>query len=186
MLAKKTLVLAATGLALTLGQNAMAQEKQDVTQEVSDIQPRDGWVVKRTDQDYETLVESVQQAAEDNDMGPVTEAGPTEAAADRDIKIPGNRVIGVFNNKFAVRILRASTAAMIEAPIIMYVTENEDGTASLSYKKPTYVYRPYMEEGGKDLEKAAEDLDDAFEEVAADALDQADDSHDSDDSEDES
>ncbi len=33
---------------------------------------------------------------------------------------------------FAVRAVRASTAAMIEAPIQFYVTENDDGTAALS------------------------------------------------------
>ena len=63
-------------------------------------------------------------------MGVVTQAGPTQAAASRGITIPGNRVIGVFNNDFAVNILALSTAAMIEAPIRFYVTEGADGTAT--------------------------------------------------------
>ena len=33
------------------------------------------------------------------------------------IEIPENRVVGVFNNDYAVRILDMSTAAMIEAPL---------------------------------------------------------------------
>lgn len=158
-------------MALTFGQAAMAKDMKDETQSVDDMKQRQGWVVKKSDMSYDELVEAVKKSAKDNDMGPVTEAGPTKAAADRDIKIPGNRVIGVFNNKYAVRILKASTAAMIEAPIIMYVTENKDDTATLSYKKPTHVYQPYMDEGGQELKNAAQDLNKEFAKVANDALD---------------
>lgn len=164
-----TWLLAST--ALVLSQGALAQDMKDETRAVDDMQERQGWVVKKSDMSYDELVDAVKQSAEDNEMGPVTEAGPTEAAADRDIKIPGNRVIGVFNNKYAVRILKASTAAMIEAPIIMYVTENKDDTATLSYKKPTHVYEPYMDEGGQELKEAAQDLNKEFAKVANDALD---------------
>jgi hypothetical protein len=46
----------------------------------------------------------------------VTQAGPTAAAKKRGITIPGNRVIGVFNNDLARNVLESSTAALIEAP----------------------------------------------------------------------
>ena len=39
-------------------------------------------------------------------------------------------------------VLVSFTAAMIEAPIRLYVTENLDGTATPSYKTPTTVYAP--------------------------------------------
>ncbi|MEO0991408.1 MAG: DUF302 domain-containing protein, partial [Pseudomonadota bacterium] len=100
----------------------------------------------------------------------VTQAGPTGAAKARGITIPGNRVIGLFNNVFAVRILDLSTAAMIEAPIRMYVTEDLDGTATLSWKTPSHVFAPYFAEGGADLVAAASELDSLFEAVAQDAL----------------
>jgi uncharacterized protein (DUF302 family) len=45
-------------------------------------------------------------------------------------------------------VLGASVAAGIEAPIRIYVTENQDGTATLSYKKPSAVFAPYADEGG--------------------------------------
>ncbi len=137
---------------------------------LADIAPRDGWVVKDTSKDYATLVSATVKAVKANKMGVVTQAGPTKAAASRGIVIPGNRVIGVFNNKFAVRILGLSTAAMIEAPIRMYVTENSDGTASLSYKTPSTVFAPYIDEAGDDLVAAASELDTIFLAIADSAV----------------
>lgn len=138
--------------------------------DIPTVKPRKGWVVHNSNKSYQALVDAVKTAAKHSELGVVTEAGPTRAAAKRGIKIPGNRVIGLFNNKYAVRILKDSTAAMIEAPIRMYVTEAPDGTATLSYKRPSYVYQPYMEEGGDDLKQAAAALDDDFAKIATAAL----------------
>lgn len=128
--------------------------------------PRDGWAVLETEKTYDALIEAVRAAAGENRMGVVTQAGPTAAARSRGITIPGNRVIGLFNNVYAVRILGLSTAAMIEAPIRMYVTENPDGTATLSYKMPSTVFAPYMDEAGPDLVAAASELDTIFDAIA--------------------
>lgn len=126
------------------------------------VGPRDGWVIRPTEKSFEALVDDVKAAVKANKMGVVTQAGPTGAARARGIEIPGNRVIGVFNNVFAVRILGLSTAAMIEAPIRFYVTETADGTAMLSYKTPSFVFAPYVEEAGPDLAAAAVELDAIF------------------------
>ena len=80
---------------------------------------REGWVVMPTDKPYQELIDAVKAAVKANRYGVVTEAGPTGMARSRGIEIPGNRVIGVFNNDVAVRVLALSTAAMIEAPIRM-------------------------------------------------------------------
>jgi uncharacterized protein (DUF302 family) len=130
------------------------------------IPARDGWVVIETSKSYTDLISALKSAAKANKMGVVTQAGPTKAAAGRGITIPGNRVIGVFNNDFAVKVLETSTSAMIEAPIRFYITENSDGTATLSYKKPTLVFAPYMAEGGARLGELAADLDDRFDTIA--------------------
>ena len=135
-----------------------------------DMSPRDGWTVIPTEKTYDQLVKSVISATKANKMGVVTQAGPTKAAASRGISIPGNRVIGVFNNHFAVEILALSTAAMIEAPIRFYVTENGDGTATLSYKHPSQVLAPYMDEGGVALEDLAAKLDSKFSDIARAAI----------------
>ena len=135
----------------------------------AEMAQRDGWSVTQTEKSYDELLDAVKAAAKDNKMGVVTQAGPTEAADKRGITIPGNRVIGIFNNVYAVRILNLSTAAMIEAPIRMYVTENSDGTASVSYKTPSFVFASYTEEADPDLAVAAKELDAIFEQIATDA-----------------
>ena len=131
------------------------------------VQPREGWAVYDTGLAHGALVDRVKAAAKANGLFVVTQAGPTGAAKKRGIVIPGNRVIGLFNNKFAVRAIRLSVAAMIEAPIRMYVTEDEDGSATLSYKTPSHVFSPYFDEGGQDLRDLAAELDESFKAIAA-------------------
>ncbi|SHE65710.1 Uncharacterized conserved protein, DUF302 family [Litoreibacter ascidiaceicola] len=131
----------------------------------ADVTARPGWVVMETSKPYDQLVQDVVEAVKANKMGVVTQAGPTGAAKARGITIPGNRVIGVFNNAFAVRILALSTSAMIEAPVRLYVTETHSG-ATLSYKTPSLVFAPYMEESDPDLGVAASELDVIFKTIA--------------------
>ena len=137
--------------------------------EVSD---RPGWRVANSDLDHAALLERLLAAVPQEGLIVVTQAGPTGAARRRGIEIPENRVVGVFNNDFAVRILGTSTAAMIEAPIRFYVTEDADGSATLSWKTPSHVFAPYADEGGPELAAAAEELDGLFEAIAARALGQ--------------
>lgn len=134
--------------------------------QAADLSPREGWQVRRTGKPYAELVADTKAAIKANGLIVVTEAGPTKAAASRGITIPGNRILGAFNNDFAVRVLERSTAAMIEAPIRFYVTENDDGTASLGYKLPSFVFAPYLDEGGPELDTIAAELDARFAAVA--------------------
>ncbi|MEM1350924.1 MAG: DUF302 domain-containing protein [Pseudomonadota bacterium] len=134
-----------------------------------DISDRPGWIVQPTSKDHARLVDDLKTAVKANKMGVVTQAGPTGTARSRGIEIPENRVIGVFNNDFAVKILNTSTAAMIEAPIRFYVTENEDQTATLSYKTPSFVFAPYADEGGPELADLAAELDVIFARIAKSA-----------------
>lgn len=71
----------------------------------------------------------------------------------------------------ALRILEASVAADIEASIRFYVTENPDGTATLSYKTPSFVFAPYAD-GGQALKDLAAELDAIFAKIAADAMEE--------------
>ena len=134
------------------------------------ITPREGWAVHDTSMSYSKLLDSLESAIKAEGMFIVTEAGPTRAAKKRGIIIPGNRVIGVYRNDYAVRALATSTAAMIEAPIRFYVTENDDGTATLSYKTPSSVFAPYLDEGGDELRAIAAELDSIFTAIAARAV----------------
>ena len=130
------------------------------------IEPREGWQVVNTTQDYKTLVASVRKAVKVAPINVVTQASASGGASQQGITIPGNRVFGLYRNDYARRMLEASGASGIEAPIRMYVTENPDGTATLSYKTPTSVFAPYLDEGGDALMTLAEELDAVFEMVA--------------------
>ncbi|AXT26627.1 DUF302 domain-containing protein [Ruegeria sp. AD91A] len=130
----------------------------------------EGWAVYPSQKPYAELVDATKAAIKENGLIVVTQAGPTKAAAARGITLPGNRVIGAFNNDYAVRVLETSVHAMIEAPIRFYVTENEDGTATLSYKTPSFVFTPYASEGGQDLVNIATELDTKFQSIAESAV----------------
>lgn len=136
----------------------------------AEIAERPGWVVIATGHDYPTLADRVLAAAKQNKIGVVSQASATVGAkAVLDKTIPGNMVIGLYHPRFAVPMLEASVAAGIEAPIRVYVTENPDGSATFSYKLPSAVFAPYMDEGGEALAVLAAELDILFAAVAADA-----------------
>ena len=136
----------------------------------AEMAPRDGWAVLPSAKSHADLVKATRGAVKKVGLIVVTQAGPTKAAANRGITIPGNMVIGAYNNDFAVRVLELSTAAMIEAPIRFYVTENADGTATLSYKLPSAVFAPYLDEGGDALAAIAAELDGLFAQAAEAAV----------------
>lgn len=137
---------------------------------LAEIRPRPGWSIHPTSHDYNTLVERVLAAAKTQKIGVVSRASATVGAkAVLDLTIPGNTVIGLYHPRFAVRMLEASVTAGIEAPIRVYVTENGDGTATLSFKTPTHVFEPYFDEGGDALRELSQELDQLFADLAKEA-----------------
>lgn len=135
-----------------------------------ELAKRPGWEMFHSDKTYDALLNDVRSAVKSVGLVVVTQAGPTKAAAARGIQIPGNRVIGVFNNDYAVRVLDLSVAAMIEAPIRLYVTETSTGLAHLSYKRPSHVFAPYVNEGGGELLRISRELDQKFLAIAQQAV----------------
>ena len=130
----------------------------------------EGWKVMQTPHAYADLVARLEKAIADNKMGRVTKASATVGAKQQlNQDIVGNTVIGVYRPDFAVRMLEASIPAGIEAPIRFYVTENTDGSATLSYKTPSFVFAPYAD-GGEALKALAAELDAIFAKIAADAV----------------
>ncbi len=143
---------------------------QTITANANDLATQKGWVVIKTTYDYPTMVKRVNAAAKANKIGIVSRASATVGAAKVLKKeIPGNMVVGLYHPRFAVRMLEASIAAGIEAPIRVYITQNSDGTATLSYKKPSTVFAPYMATGGDKLKALATELDTLFAAIAAHA-----------------
>lgn len=120
----------------------------------------------KTEKSFAALVESLDAAVEANGFAVVTRASASAGAAKRGITIPGNMVVGVYRNDYAVRMLEASVPAGIEAPIRLYLTENADGAATLSYRPPSVVFAPY---GSAALDEMAKELDAVFDKIANDA-----------------
>ncbi len=127
-----------------------------------------GWSVTQTSYSYKDLIGRLNEAVKANKMGLVTRASATLGAKSLGKTIPGNMVVGVYRPDFAVRMLAASVAAGIEAPVRFYITENEDGTATLSYKKPSAAFAPYAD-GGAALRELAAELDTLFAKIAREA-----------------
>ncbi len=99
-----------------------------------------------------------------NGMGLVCHANAQAGAASRGVKIKGNQVLMVFRPDFAIRMLAAAVEAGLEAPIRIYITENDDGTATIRYVKPSAVFRPYAH---PDLDRLGAELDPIFERILA-------------------
>ena len=129
----------------------------------ADPYPHSGIVVLESPNDFDTMWERLPQAVQAHDMLVVARASASRAAAGRGIDIPGNAVIEVFRNDFAVRMLSASVPAGIEAPLRYYLTENVDGSTTLTYRAPSAVFAPY---GVNDLDAMAAELDEIFAAIA--------------------
>ena len=131
-----------------------------------DATPFPGTHVIKTGHTYGAMVEKLPKAVAKNKMGVVARASATLGAKKIGVTIPGNMVVMVFHPKFAVRMLEASVPAGIEAPLRFYITENADGTTTLTYRDPSSVFAPYESAA---LDKMAKELDVIFASIAADA-----------------
>lgn len=116
---------------------------------------------------FSQLAADLKNAVKTHEMLVVTQACASCGAKARGLTIPGNTVIGVYRNDFAIRMLDADIDAGIEAPIRFYVTQQGDGTSMLSWRKPSDVFAPY---GNAELDVMADELDGIFMAIAEDAL----------------
>jgi uncharacterized protein (DUF302 family) len=131
--------------------------------------PLPGTVTMESPWSFQELSGRLEEAIEANEFAVVTRASASAGAAARGVSIPGNLVVGVFRNDYAVRMLEASVPAGIEAPLRFYVTENHDGTATLTYRKPTAMFAPY---GVPALDAMAAELDPIWQRIAEQTTDQ--------------
>ena len=118
--------------------------------------PYSGTKVIETGQPFDAFINKLTAAIKANKMGIVGTACATCGAKKIGVTIPGNRVIMIFNPHFAVRMLKASEAAGIEAPVRLYVTEQPNGKARLTYRLPSHLFGAYkvpaLDEMGKELD----------------------------------
>lgn len=129
--------------------------------------PYPGTEIVETKFTFGQLRSRLEGAIEKNGMFVVTAASASAGAKHRGITIPGNLVLGVYRNDFAVRMLKASVPAGIEAPLRFYLTENSNGTATLTYRKPSAVFSVY---GSADLDAMAAELDGIWAKIVSGTL----------------
>ncbi len=108
---------------------------------------------------FTTAADDLKAAIAANGLGLVCHANAQAGAGSRGVKIKGNQVLMVFRADFAIRLLAASIEAGFEAPLRLYVTENDDGTATLRYVKPSVVFKPYNH---PELDRLGGELDAIF------------------------
>lgn len=128
---------------------------------------QDGRITLTSKAPFGKVAEALEKAIADQNMGLVCHANAQRGAAARGLKLAGNQVFMVFRNDFAVRIINAAREAGFEAPIRIYLYENSDGTATLTYIKPSAIFRPYAQ---PEVGKVAAELDLIFEKIVAQAL----------------
>jgi uncharacterized protein (DUF302 family) len=119
--------------------------------------PYSGMVAVETGKPFGTFVKQVRPAIKKHKFNIVGIACGSCAVKSLGKTVPGNRVFFFFAPRYAARMLTASTAAGIEAPLRFYVTEDPDGTARVTYRLPSHVFGAYdvaeLTVMGKELDK---------------------------------
>ena len=128
--------------------------------------PYSGTKIVDTGQPFDAFVKKLTAAIKANKMGLVGNACATCGAKNIGVTIPGNRVMMIFNPHFAVRMLKASEASGIEAPLRLYITEQPDGNARLTYRLPSHVFGAYKVPA---LDEMAKELDVIFASIVGQA-----------------
>ncbi len=128
---------------------------------------QEGKVTRVSKAPFARVAAALEQAVADQKMTLVCRANAQLGAGARGVPIKGNQVFMVFRNDFAVRILEADPPAGFEAPLRIYLYENPDGTATLTYVKPSVLFRPYRH---PEVAKVAAELDPIFETMVTQAV----------------
>ncbi len=128
---------------------------------------QEGRVTATSRAPFGRVSQALEQAITDAGMTLVCRADAQRGAAARGVTIKGNQVFMVFRNDFAVRLLAADPAAGFEAPMRVYLYENPDGTATVTYVPPTTVFGPYRK---PEVRAVAAELDRIFKTIVDRAL----------------
>ena len=120
---------------------------------------QDGRITLKSTAPFGRVPEALERAVAAENMALVCHANAQRGAAGRGVTIKGNQVLMVFRNHFAVRLLAADPAAGFEAPIRVYVYENADGSATVSYVPPSVIFAPYRH---SEVQAVARELDGIF------------------------
>jgi len=126
-----------------------------------------GYKVVRTAIPFAALEARLAAAISKNGMNLVNRASASDGAQARGVAIPGDAVIGVFRNDYAVRMLAANRDAGIEAPIRFHLVEEAGGGSSIGYYPPSVVFGRYQ---GDAIKSLGRELDPVFEQIVKDVV----------------
>ena len=124
-------------------------------------------VVLHSGKPFQVFTKDLLAAIRKNQMGVVCRTNAQAGAASRGVTVPGNQVLMLFRADYAVRMLKADVEAGFEAPLRVYVVEQPDGMAKVSYIKPSDVFAGYQ---NADLDTMAAELDAIFAAILRDAM----------------
>lgn len=128
--------------------------------------PYPGTRIVDTGKPFAVFIDNLLGAIKTNKMGIVAQACADCGAKSIGVGIAKNRVVMIFRPDFAVRMLKASVAAGIEAPLRLYVTEQVDGNARVTYRLPSTVFAVYEV---PELDEMAAELDGIVAKIVTDA-----------------
>ncbi len=128
---------------------------------------QDGRVTGVSRAPFARVTAAIEQAITDQKMALVCHANAQKGAAARGVPIRGNQVFMVFRNDYAVRLLAADPAAGFEPPIRIYVYENADSTATVTYAPPSVVLGRYAH---PEIQAVGRELDPIFKAIVDTAL----------------
>lgn len=116
---------------------------------------------------FANVAEALERAITDQNLVLVCHADAQRGAQARGVSIKGNQVMMVFRNDYALRLIKADPAAAFEAPMRIYVYENADGTATVTYVLPSVLLAPYRH---PDIRAVGDELDPLFKAIVDRAL----------------
>jgi uncharacterized protein (DUF302 family) len=116
---------------------------------------------------FQNVAAALERAITEQKMALVCHANAQKGAAARGVTIKGNQVLMVFRNDLAVRLLAADPAAGFEAPLRIYLSENPDGTTTISYLPPSVVFAPYRH---PEVQAVAKELEPIFKAIVDQAM----------------
>ncbi len=105
---------------------------------------------------FKAFVKAIPSALKNHKFNTVGVAYANCAAKSLGKTIPGNQENLFFASRYAVRMLAVSTAAGMEVPIRIYVTDTAKGMAKVTYRLSSYAFSAYDVE---DLTSMGKELD---------------------------
>jgi uncharacterized protein (DUF302 family) len=127
----------------------------------------EGRVKLTTRMSFAAFATTLKQAITQQKFGLVCHANAQAGTTSVSKTILGNQVLMVSRLDFAIRMLAADLEAGFEAPIRLYIYKNVDGSATLSYVKPSTVFKPYKHAA---LDQLAAELDALIEAIVHEAM----------------